>query len=146
MHWTEAFKEVIKAKWCPKGHLWSSKIRSRKEEEEGHSWWLSGKEIPCQCRGYGFNPWSRKISHAAEQLSSCTTTTGLGSRAWQPQLLSPHTATTKAWMPRACVPQQEKPPWWDTLIPQLDSGPPWSPQLEKSMQSGKDLEQPKLNK
>ncbi|KAJ8779396.1 hypothetical protein J1605_012685 [Eschrichtius robustus] len=26
-------------------------------------------------RGHGFEPWSRKIPHAAEQLSPCTTTT-----------------------------------------------------------------------
>ena len=27
----------------------------------------------CQCRGHGFNPWSGKIPHTAEQLSSCAT-------------------------------------------------------------------------
>ena len=25
------------------------------------SWWLSGKESPCQCRGHRFHPWVRKI-------------------------------------------------------------------------------------
>ena len=29
----------------------------------------------CQCRGHGFEPWSGKIPHAAEQLSPCATTT-----------------------------------------------------------------------
>ena len=29
----------------------------------------------CQCRGHGFDPWSGKIPHAAEQLSPGTTTT-----------------------------------------------------------------------
>ena len=29
----------------------------------------------CQCRGHGFDPWSGKIPHAAEQLSPCATTT-----------------------------------------------------------------------
>ena len=29
----------------------------------------------CQCRGHGFNPWSGKIPHTAEQLSPCATTT-----------------------------------------------------------------------
>ena len=37
--------------------------------------WLSGKESGCQCRRHRFNPWSRKIPHALEQLSLCTTTT-----------------------------------------------------------------------
>ena len=32
-------------------------------------------ESACQCRGHRFNPWSRKIPHATEQLSPCTTTT-----------------------------------------------------------------------
>ena len=41
----------------------------------GLPWWRSGKEPACQCRGHGFKPWSRKIPHAAEQLSLCTTTT-----------------------------------------------------------------------
>ena len=36
---------------------------------------LKRKESACQCRGHGFEPWSRKISHAMEQLSPCTTTT-----------------------------------------------------------------------
>ena len=25
------------------------------------SWWLTGKEFPCQCRRHGFNPWVGKI-------------------------------------------------------------------------------------
>ena len=37
--------------------------------------WLSGKESTCQCKRQGFGPCSRKIPHAAEQLSPCTTTT-----------------------------------------------------------------------
>ena len=41
----------------------------------GLPWWRSGYESSCQRRGHGFEPWSRKIPHAAEQLSPCTTTT-----------------------------------------------------------------------
>ena len=41
----------------------------------GLPWWSSGKESACQCRGCGFNPWSRKIPHAEGQLSPCTATT-----------------------------------------------------------------------
>ena len=52
----------------------------------GLSWWLSGKESASQLRGYGFDPWSRKIPCAKEQLSLCTTTTG-------PVLQSPGAAT-----------------------------------------------------
>ena len=42
----------------------------------------SGLESACQCRGHGFDTWSGKIPHAAEQLSPCTTTT-------EPALWSP---------------------------------------------------------
>ena len=38
-------------------------------------WWLSGWEATCQGRGYGFDPWLGKRSHATEQLSPCATTT-----------------------------------------------------------------------
>ena len=36
--------------------------------------WL---ESICQCKRYGFDPWSQKIPHAADQLSPCTTTAKL---------------------------------------------------------------------
>ena len=39
-------------------------------------------------RGHGFEPWSGKIPHAAEQLSPCTTTT-------EPALYSPWATTTE---------------------------------------------------
>ena len=39
----------------------------------GFPWWLSDKEATWQWRGHGFEPWSRKISHAMEQISPNTT-------------------------------------------------------------------------
>ena len=39
----------------------------------GLPWWLCGEEPFCQGRKHGFDPWSRKIPHAVEQLSPCTT-------------------------------------------------------------------------
>ena len=50
----------------------------------------------------GFEPWSGKIPHAAEQLSPCATTT-------EPGLQSPRATTTEASAPTAHAPQ-EKPP------------------------------------
>ena len=41
----------------------------------GLPWWRSGWESACQCRGYGFEPWSGKIPYAAEQLGPWATTT-----------------------------------------------------------------------
>ena len=43
-----------------------------------------------------------------------TSTCHRATKAHEPQLLSPHTASTKACAPRACVPRQEKPPQWET--------------------------------
>ena len=39
----------------------------------GLPWWCSGWESACQCRGHGFEPWSGKIPHAAEQLGPWAT-------------------------------------------------------------------------
>ena len=41
----------------------------------GLPWWRSGWESACQCRGHGFEPWSGRIPHAAEQLSPWATAT-----------------------------------------------------------------------
>ena len=54
------------------------------------------KNQPASARGHGFNPWSGKISQAAEQLSPCSTTIerelqSLGTSSTEPrlQLLKP---------------------------------------------------------
>lgn len=52
---------------------------------EGLPRWLSGKESCCQCRSQ-FDPWSRKIRRAMEQLSPW---------AHVPQLRSPRDTTTE---------------------------------------------------
>ena len=41
---------------------------SLKKDFVGLPWWHSGWESACQCRGHGFEPWSGRIPHAAEQL------------------------------------------------------------------------------
>ena len=41
----------------------------------GLPWWHSGWESACRCRGHGFEPWSGKIPHAAEQMGPWATTT-----------------------------------------------------------------------
>ena len=45
------------------------------ESRIGLPWWCSGWESACQCRGHGFEPWSGRIPHAAEQLGPWATTT-----------------------------------------------------------------------
>ena len=57
--------------------------------------WLSGKKSACQCREHRFDPWSRKIPRASEQLSLCALETG--------------STVTDAPEPRDRALQQEKP-------------------------------------
>ena len=49
--------------WCRQGDTINYRVKRR-----GLPWWRSGRESACQCRGHGFEPWSGKIPHAAEQL------------------------------------------------------------------------------
>ena len=42
------------------------------ENQQVLPWWVSGKEYTRQCRRHGFDPWSRKVPHAGQQLSLCT--------------------------------------------------------------------------
>ena len=58
----------------------------------------------------------------------------LRSRAQELQLLSPRATATKAWVPRARAPQQEKPLQWEAPTPQLESSP-CLPQVEKNLYS-----------
>ena len=78
----------------------------------GLPWWRSGWESACRCRGHGFEPWSGRIPHAAEQLGPCTTTT-------EPERLEP------------VLRQQERPPIMKGPRTAMKSGPR-SPQLEKA--------------
>ena len=68
----------------------------------GVPWWLSGKESTSQCRRQGFNPQSRKIPQATEQLSLYTT-------AAEPVLWSLGAGATEAQAPGVHALQQEKP-------------------------------------
>ena len=45
----------------------------KKKKKSGLPQKLSGKGSAYQCRRHGFDPRSRKISHAAKQLTPCTT-------------------------------------------------------------------------
>ena len=78
----------------------------------GRPWWRSGWESACQCRGHGFEPWSGKIPHAAEQLGPWAT-------AAEPVRLEPVLHNKEAAMVRG--PRTA-----------MKSGPS-SPQLEKAL-------------
>ena len=53
----------------------SQLVCSIKDTNAGLPWWRSGWESACQCRGHGFEHWSGKIPHAAEQLGPWATIT-----------------------------------------------------------------------
>ena len=99
---------------------------------------LSGKESAGQCRRHGFNSWSGKIPHAAEQLSLCATNI-------EPVRWSPGAAATEAVQPRAHALQREEPLQWEAREPQLENSL-LSPPLEKSPQSSEDPAQSRINK
>ena len=95
----------------------------------GLPWWLSGKESTCQCKSHGFNPWSRMIPHASEQLSQwATTTEPMCCNNWSPCVLEP------------LLSQQEKLTQWETQTWQLQSSP-CSLQPEKNPHSNEDSPQ-----
>ena len=62
----------------------------------GLPWWSSGYESTCQCRGHRFDAWSRKIPHAAGQLSLCATSAGPDPRACtRDEKAHPHPSETR---------------------------------------------------
>ena len=88
----KAFAQLRKLSTKQKGHLLNRRCTDGQQAHEkmlnitnrqgnanqnyeiGFPWWRSGWESTCLCRGHGFEPWSRRIPHAAEQLSPCITT------------------------------------------------------------------------
>ena len=105
----------------------------------GFPWRLGGKESACQSRRHVSDPWSRKISHAPEQLGLCTTAFEPVFWSWRATLLKPE-------CPRASVLQQEKSRQWEACTLRLESTL-WSLQLEKSPGNNKDPAQPtEINK
>ena len=109
-----------------------------KNKNIGFPQWLSGKESNCQCSRPGFDPWSGKIPHALEQLSSCATTT-------EPVPQSPGATTAEHTCPRAHAMRQEKPLQSEVHALQLQNSP-CSPQLEKNLWAMKTQHSQKLNK
>ena len=70
--------------------------KSLTESDVGPPWRLSSRGSICQCRRHGFDPWARKIPHAAAHLSPRPQLRSLCARAQEPQLLSLCTTTTEA--------------------------------------------------
>ena len=64
-----------KSQQTKEGNRKDKKKKIRTKADGGASLVVQWLRIACQCRGHEFEPWSRKIPYAAEQLSPCTTTT-----------------------------------------------------------------------
>ena len=95
------------------------------------------KNQPASARGHGFNPWSGKISQAAEQLSPCSTTIerelqSLGTSSTEPRL-----QLLKPVCPRA---------HHDGKSTHQNKGETPSPQLQNRPHSRKNPAGPKINK
>ena len=89
-------------------------------------WRRSGWESACQCRGHGFEPWSGKIPHAAEQLRPWATTT-------EPARLEPVLRKKRGRDSERPVHRDEE---W----------PPLAPTRESPRTENEDPTQPKINK
>ena len=92
----------------------------------------------------GFDPWSRRIPHAVEQLSPCAILS-LCSGAWELQLLSSHAETTEAHALQS--------PYSATRETTTRRSPCTATrqqtrlqQVKKSLHNNKDSAQPKINK
>ena len=66
-----AFGRCLGHEASPPGMGFSALIRDPTELP----WWLRGKKSTCHCRRNGFDPWSGKTPHAAEQLRPWATGT-----------------------------------------------------------------------
>ena len=69
--WKESFEFESRLGWRLRvvTELAESHVYPVSRKDVGLSQWLSGKESFLECRRHRFNPWSRKIPHATEQLS-----------------------------------------------------------------------------
>ena len=63
------------ALWSPSAQSYCTVSPQSLKNIVGLPWWRSGWESACQCRVHGFEPWSGRIPHAAEQLGPWATTT-----------------------------------------------------------------------
>ena len=106
-------------------------------QNSGLPWGRSGWESACQCRGRGFEPWSRKIPHATEQLSPCITTTGLVLWSLRATLLRP--THLEPMLRNGRSHRSEKPVHCSGEWPPLAA-------TRESLRSNKDPTQPKINK
>ena len=79
-------------------------------EEIAASLARQGLEFGCQFGRHGFNPWSRKIPHVAEQLSPCITTIGAHT-AQSPCPTTTEATATRSLLEKAMAPHSSTLAW-----------------------------------
>ena len=123
-HWSKGFSndspQVLLLPPQIQSYVFSRKVSF------GLPWWRSGWESACQCRGHGFEPWSGRIPHAAEQLGPWATTT-------EPARLEPVLCNKRGH-------DSERPAHRD------EEWPPLAATREKPSHRNKDPTQSKVNK
>ena len=82
------FKVYRITTWLASWQDYCDQFSERLSSHMGLPWGLSGKEPARQCRRLGFDPWSRMLTHATEQLNPCVTII-------EPVLYSPGAMTTE---------------------------------------------------
>ena len=75
VYWGSAFLSPHTPRLIKESAFYFLFPKVKKINKSGLPWWRSGWESACQCRGHGFEPWSEKIPHAAEQLGPWATIT-----------------------------------------------------------------------
>lgn len=71
-HYAKSLDSVFKCRLEARLAMVEMQKVSFKRHKFGLPWQLSSKGPTCQCRRYGFRPWSGKTPQAPEQLSLCT--------------------------------------------------------------------------
>ena len=147
---------VLRVKWHAQGHITCLRechdlnlsalarslgflqFNSAKPESQikkgwmGLPWWVSGKESSCLCRRRRFDPWSGRISQAAEQPSPCATAVAPVRQSLEPQLPSP-CVVAEAQMPQSQSSAAREATATRSLHTTAKESSPHSPQLEKNL-------------
>ena len=81
------------------------------------------KNLPANAGDMGSSPGQGRSHMPQSNWTRVPQLLSLRSGACEPQLVSLRAATAEARTPRACAPQQEKPPQWEAHTPQQRVAP-----------------------
>ena len=102
------------------------------------------KNFPAQCKRHRFYPWPRRIPRARATKPRKVQPLSLCSRAWEPQLLSPHIADAAACVSQSPFSATREAATWEARSLQPESSPSLCDQRE-STHRREDPEQPRIS-